>query len=78
MLLQPHKSSVVKIHEGFLGGEEAAYSVSPPAFTSKKIKKGGQNKFEGNEVKYRDSRDFLKIYMLNQYFLGLKSLFFTF
>ena len=35
MLLQPHKSSVVKIHEGFLGGEEVAYSISPPAFTSK-------------------------------------------
>ena len=36
MLLQPHKSSVVKTHEGFWGGgEEAAYSISPPAFTSK-------------------------------------------
>ena len=35
MLLQPHKSSVIKIHEGFLGGEEAAYSISLPAFASK-------------------------------------------
>ena len=35
MLPQPHKSFVVKIHEGLLGGEEAAYSISPPAFASK-------------------------------------------
>ena len=38
MLPQLHKSFVVKIHEGFLGGEEAAYSISAPAFTSKFIK----------------------------------------
>ena len=35
MLPQPHKSSVVKIHDGFLGEEEAAYSISHPAFASK-------------------------------------------
>ena len=34
MLPQPHKSFVVKIYKGFLGGEEAAYSISPPAFAS--------------------------------------------
>ena len=35
MLPQPHKSFVVKIHEGVLGREEAAYSIFPPAFASK-------------------------------------------
>ena len=35
MFPQTHKSFVVKIHEGFLGGEEAAYSISPPSFASK-------------------------------------------
>ena len=35
MLLQPHKSSVVKYMRNFSVGKKVAYSISPPAFASK-------------------------------------------